>query len=60
MHQCYRLVLHLALGLSALTFTPLALPQLLDTGCLTTIAFGETLLCTLSTPGEIASFTTCR
>src|SRR5262245_54588898 len=56
MFTSYRLVLYLALSISLLVLTaPVALLHA-DTGCPTTIAFGETLLCSLSTPGEVASF----
>jgi hypothetical protein len=52
----YRLALFLALSVSLLALATPATPLHADTGCPTTIAFGETLLCSLSTPGEVASF----
>ena len=57
MQLLYRVALQLLVGISVFAPVPLprsALPA--DTGCPTTIAFGETLLCSLSTPGEVASF----
>src|SRR5262245_38377571 len=57
MQLLYRIALQLILGVSV--FAPAPLPSsalLADAGCPTTIAFGETLLCSLSTPGEVASF----
>ena len=56
MSPVHRRMLHFALGVSLLTLAPPAMPLLADTGCSTTITFGETLLCTLGTPGEVASF----